>query len=108
MTHLRSDRVDRVGMDRVLVLYWPLILLAIVQAHALFHAHRRLTWIVAAAMLAPVGAATAYTGRLALLLREKYSEPIQGPRAGVYAEPRCACSPSSSPTSAITARKTNP
>ncbi|MGE4607149.1 MAG: glycosyltransferase family 39 protein [Myxococcota bacterium] len=69
------------------VLYWPLILLAVVQAHALLHAHRRLTWIVAAVMLAPVGIATAYTGRLALLLREKYNEPIQSDRGRVYGQP---------------------
>jgi len=69
------------------VLYWTLILLTFVQVHALLHTRRRLTWIVAAIMLVPLGAATAYTGRLMLRFREKYSEPLPGDRAGVFAEP---------------------
>jgi hypothetical protein len=69
------------------VLYWSVIVLATVQTHALLHTRRRLTWVVAALMLVPVGAATAYTGRLVMHLREKYSEPIPIDRAGIYAEP---------------------
>jgi hypothetical protein len=69
------------------VLYWSVIVLAVVQTHALLHARRRLTWLVAAAMLVPIGAVTVYTGRLVVQFRERYSEPIPNDRAGVYAEP---------------------
>jgi hypothetical protein len=72
------------------VLYWPLLLLLVVWAHALVRNRRTLAWLIAALLLWPGGVAVAYTARLAWNLRELNSAPIESPRAGIYVEPQQA------------------
>jgi hypothetical protein len=69
------------------VLYWPLLLLLLVWAHALVHGRRVLGWVLAVLLLWPAGATVAYTARLAWNLRELHSAPIESPRAGIRVEP---------------------
>ncbi|MBW1684338.1 MAG: glycosyltransferase family 39 protein [Deltaproteobacteria bacterium] len=74
----------------LVVLYWPLLLLALVWAHALVRKRRALAWLLALLLLWPAGQTVAYSARLAWNLHELHSAPIESPRAGIYVEPRQA------------------
>jgi hypothetical protein len=66
------------------VLYWAFLALLLVHLHALLGARPRL----ALALLGVPGVAIAgYSGWLAISLRTVFTEPIDLPRAGIYAKP---------------------
>ncbi len=69
------------------VLYWPLIALAIVHAHALLAGHRRRAIAAAVVVAVPLAALLPYSLRLVLELRATHSEPVAGARAGVFVQP---------------------
>jgi hypothetical protein len=71
----------------LVVLYWPLLCLGVLYAHALLRPRRVLAWALAAVLAVPAGALVAYTGRLAYRLRVLNSTPIESERAGIYVKP---------------------
>jgi hypothetical protein len=72
------------------VMYWPVLCLGVVYLHAWLEPRRALAWVLAALFLLPAGVVTAYTGRLAYLLRLRNSTPIESARAGIFVEPKQA------------------
>jgi hypothetical protein len=69
------------------VLYWPIICLALVQAHALLSGHRRATLVTAAVLLLPALVVVAYSARMLRIFHEDHSTLVEGERAGIYAKP---------------------
>jgi hypothetical protein len=73
------------------VLYWPVLLSALLLARdALAALWRRRPALAAAALaltLLPCGVATAYSTRLAWRLRTLHSEPVPGERGGIFVTP---------------------
>jgi hypothetical protein len=69
------------------VLYWPILFLALVHAHALLRGRRALAWLLAALLALPAGGALAYTGVLWWRIRSEHTAPIPSPRAGIYVRP---------------------
>lgn len=69
------------------VLYWPLICLAVVHAHALLGHRRRALFVVAALAALPTVVFVAYSLRLVTQMKAMHSEPVVGPRGGVYVQP---------------------
>ncbi|HXK21139.1 MAG TPA: hypothetical protein VMS55_00535 [Myxococcota bacterium] len=70
------------------VITWPFVALAVLEASALWHAHRRLARWLALPLLPACAAALAYTAFLAAELRLQNSEPVRLARAaGLYVEP---------------------
>ncbi len=66
------------------VLYWPLICLTVVYAHALFRTRRGLMWSVAAVALVPTVAFVGYSGRLVWNFHSLHDTRLSGPRAGIF------------------------
>jgi hypothetical protein len=69
------------------VLYWPLVLLVIAMLHSGLSGRRRATALVSLLLIVPAAATTAYTLRLVSKVRSDFDEPLDGPRAGVFARP---------------------
>jgi hypothetical protein len=72
-----------VDFVHVVVLYWPLLLLAVVYLAALCSGRPRIAWTLGALSLLPVLAVVGYTASLAQRLNETYQTPLRGERAGV-------------------------
>jgi hypothetical protein len=66
------------------VLYYPFLLLGVVQVHALLRGRRRLAWLLAALFLPPAALTASYTGLLWWRIRSYHTTPIDSPRAGIY------------------------
>jgi hypothetical protein len=66
------------------VLYFPFLLLAVVQVHALLRGRRLLAGLLAALFLPPAALAAGYTGLLWWRIRSYHTAPIDSPRAGIY------------------------
>ncbi len=69
------------------VLYWPLILLGVVQAHALMQARPRLAWGMAVAALVPALAVVYGSVSVAMALKNTHTAPLDGDRAGLFVLP---------------------
>ena len=69
------------------VLYWPLILLAVIHAHDLLSGHRRRKWVALALVLVPALALVGYSGRLLHRFHSAHNTYLEGERAGVYVKP---------------------
>lgn len=69
------------------VLYWPIITLAIIHAHAALAGRRRAMIFAAVAALIPMAVLVPYSVKLALELRATHSEAVPGDRAGVFVQP---------------------
>jgi hypothetical protein len=65
------------------VLYWPLLLLALVWTRGALGDSRRRRVILAVVALVPALLLVGYTARLAWLLRDIHDTPLRGERAGV-------------------------
>jgi len=69
------------------VLYWPLIVLSVVYAHALLSGRRRRTLISAAVLVLPAVAGLAYTGELVWRFHQIHSSRLELPRGGIKVLP---------------------
>jgi hypothetical protein len=70
------------------VLYWSLLCLAVVYAHALLRGRRALAFALGALLLLPAATVVGYTGKLVWKLREMHSERLPVDRGGIFAKPR--------------------
>ena len=70
----------------LVVLYWPVLCLTVIYAHAFFSKRPRATRFAIALALVPTLIFVSYTGWLAWLLRTQYDTPFTSERAGVYAK----------------------
>jgi hypothetical protein len=68
----------------VAILYWPLLCLLLVYAHALVAGRPKLAWALGAVSLVPALAVTSYSAFLMAKLVAKNDQPLRGDRAGVY------------------------
>jgi hypothetical protein len=72
----------------VAVLYWPLLLLLLVHAHALVQTRRRLAVVLGVGSILPALVIGLYTGRLAWGIFTQFDTPLRGERAGVKVQAR--------------------
>ena len=70
----------------LVVLYWPILCLSVIDVHAFFSARPRFARSAVALALVPALIFIGYTGWLAWLLRTQYDTPFASPRASVYAK----------------------
>lgn len=72
------------------VLYWPVLLVALLLVHGALEGRRTLRYCLAAVCLVPAAAAVSYTGTLWWRIRTDHTAPIDSPRAGIYVRPHQA------------------
>jgi hypothetical protein len=76
-----------VDFVHVAVLYWPLLWLFVVYAHALVAGRARLAWGLGAIAVVPALLLVAYSAWMMAELTAKNSAPLRGERAGVWVLP---------------------
>ena len=69
------------------VLYWPLIVLWIVHAHAFSKARPRIAMVAAAMAFLPLVAVVYGSARVVTVLKTTQTAPLPGDRAGLFASP---------------------